>query len=107
MLEMLLGHEVFTNLWCLPYDHLHDDEAFPRRRRRDRAPGQARLDAVRAVCRRRCACSWRALDLEPARRATVNEPCEAAYFDLVLPNAEGGVSEELRLTYDSTRRSFL
>ena len=28
MLEMLLGHEVFTNLWCPPYDHLHDDEAF-------------------------------------------------------------------------------
>ena len=31
------------------------------------------------------------LDLEPARRATVDQLCEAAYFDLVLPNAEGGV----------------
>ena len=36
------------------------------------------------------------LDLEPARRATVDQLCEAAYFDLVLPNAEGGARKKAR-----------
>ncbi len=105
MLEMLLGHEVFTNLWCPPYDHLHDDEAF-----RDAVSEtvlQVKLGSTQ------CAPSpalrmlvEQLLDLEPARRATVDQLCEAAYFDLVLPNAEGGARKLLRLTYDSARRSF-
>ena len=71
------------------YDHLHDDEAF-----RD-AVGETVLQVKLGSTQ--CAPSpalrmlvEQLLDLEPARRATVDQLCEAAYFDLVLPNAEGG-----------------
>ena len=87
------------------YDHLHDDEAF-----RD-AVGETVLQVKLGSTQ--CAPSpalrmlvEQLLDLEPARRATVDQLCEAAYFDLVLSNAEGGARKLLRLTYDSTRRSF-
>ena len=103
MLEMLLGHEVFTNLWCPPYDHLHDDEAF-----RD-AVGETVLQVKLGSTQ--CAPSpalrmlvEQLLELDPARRATIDQLCEATYFDLLLK--EGGQHKLLRLTYDSTRRSF-
>ena len=105
MLEMLLGHEVFTNLWCPPYDHLHDDEAF-----RD-AVGETVLQVKLGSTQ--CAPSpalrmlvEQLLDLEPARRATVDQLCEAAYFDLVLPNAEGARGSCCGSPTTRARRSF-
>ena len=90
-------------MWCPPYDHLHDDDAF-----RDAvaetvlqvklgstqcAPSQALRMLVEQL-----------LDLDPMRRATIDRLCETTYFVLMLK--EGGSSKLLRLTYDSARQSF-
>ncbi|EGB03899.1 hypothetical protein AURANDRAFT_13865, partial [Aureococcus anophagefferens] len=81
MVEMLLGHRAFDSLWCPPYEHLHDVSAFSRGIRE--AVSRAKLgsaetppsEPVRRLLEM-------LLQVEPERRANVEEVCGAKWFDL-------------------------
>ncbi|KAK7239765.1 protein kinase [Aureococcus anophagefferens] len=105
MVEMLLGHRAFDSLWCPPYEHLHDVSAFSRGIRE--AVSRAKLgsaetppsEPVRRLLEM-------LLQVEPERRANVEEVCGAKWFDLLKATANGAM-QLLRLTFDrGDRPSF-
>lgn len=104
MVEMLLGHREFDNLWCPPYEHLHDVNAFScgiaeavSRVKLGSADGPP-SDHVHKLLEQ-------LLQVEPERRATIQEVCNARWFDL-LKSTPGGAMQILRLTFDRDRLSF-
>ncbi|KAH8053976.1 protein kinase [Aureococcus anophagefferens] len=90
MVEMLLGHRAFDSLWCPPYEHLHDVSAFSRGIRE--AVSRAKLgsaetppsEPVRRLLEM-------LLQVEPERRANVEEVCGAKWFDLLKATANGAM----------------
>lgn len=101
MVEMLLGHKSFDELWCTPYEQLSDVDAFAN------GVGLAKTriqfgfleppsDPVRTLLDQ-------LLQIEPENRATIEQVCSAKWFELLRVNSDG-YSQMLRLTFD--RSSF-
>mmetsp|Transcript_3242 Transcript_3242/g.10049 ORF Transcript_3242/g.10049 Transcript_3242/m.10049 type:complete len:452 (-) Transcript_3242:740-2095(-) len=105
MVEMFLGHKNFDALWCPPYEHLSDVAAFSQ-------------GVVAAVGRVKLGCHEppsepvrklldQLLQIEPERRATIEQVCSAKWFELLRVTKEG-YTQLLRLTFDrdAPRNSF-
>lgn len=105
MVEMLLGHRNFDALWCPPYEqHLNDVDNFA-------------ASLITAVARVKRGCSEppseavrklldQMLQIEPERRATIQDICSAKFFELLRVTPEGYM-QLLRLTFDrESRGSF-
>lgn len=105
MVEMLLGHRNFDALWCPPYEqHLNDVEAFAASlitsvARVKRGCHEPPSEAVRKLLDQM-------LQIEPERRATIQDICSAKFFELLRVTPEG-YTQLLRLTFDrDSRASF-
>lgn len=101
MVEMLLGHQNFDTLWCTPYEQLSDVDAFASgvghaKERIQFGFYEPPSDPVRTLLDQ-------LLQVEPERRATIEQVCSAKWFELLRVNSEG-YSQMLRLTFD--RSSF-
>ena len=103
MLEMLLGHAAFSQVWCPPYDQLKNDDKF-------RAAIHVAVQEVKAGCTE-CTPSPlyllldKILELQPYRRISIEDVCQMEYFDL-MQTSPNGHSKMLRMTYDKMRQSF-
>ena len=103
MLEMLLGHAAFSQVWCPPYDQLKNDDKF-------RAAIHVAVQEVKAGCTE-CTPSPlyllldKILELQPYRRISIEDVCQMEYFDL-MQTSPNGHSKMLRMTYDKLRQSF-
>ena len=103
MLEMLLGHAAFSQVWCPPYDQLKNDDKF-------RSAIHVAVQEVKAGCTE-CTRSPlyllldKILELQPYRRMSIEDVCQMEYFDL-MQTSPNGHSKMLRMTYDKMRRSF-
>jgi len=103
MLEMLLGHAAFSQVWCPPYDQLKNDDKF-------RSAIHVAVQEVKAGCTE-CAPSPlyllldKILELQPYRRMSIEDVCQMEYFDL-MQTSPNGHTKMLRMTYDKMRRSF-
>ena len=96
--EMYLGHRNFDALWCPPYEHLHDVHAFSSgiedsvARVKLGASNGPPSDPVRRLFDQ-------LLQVEPEKRASIDEICSASWFDL-LRSTPDGLTQFLRLTFD-------
>merc|ERR1712100_1005206 len=104
MLEMLLGHAAFSQVWCPPYDQLKNDDKF-------RSAIHVAVQEVKAGCTE-CTPSPlyllldKILELQPYRRMSIEDVCQMEYFDL-MQTSPNGHSKMLRMTYDKMRRSLV
>lgn len=104
MVEMLLGHRSFDALWCPPYEHLHDVSTFSCgiceavHRIKLGSIETPPSEPVRKLLEM-------LLQVEPERRASIDEVCSAKWFDL-LKATPNGAMQLLRLTFDRERASF-
>ncbi|KAH8050285.1 protein kinase [Aureococcus anophagefferens] len=105
MVEMLLGHRAFDSLWCPPYEHLHDVSAFSCGI--CEAVSRVKLGSVETPPSEPVRKLLEMLlQVEPERRANVEEVCGAKWFDLLKATANGAM-QLLRLTFDrGDRPSF-
>lgn len=103
MVEMFLGHKFFDSLWCPPYEYLSDVEAFST----GIASAVARVklgsheppsEPVRKLFDQ-------LLQVEPERRASIDQICSAKWFELLRVSPEG-YTQLLRLTFDRESRAF-
>lgn len=97
LVEMMLGHAQFDRLWCPPYDHLTDVQKF----------SNAVCTAVSRVKLGSMASPpsepisrllEQLLQVEPGRRANVEQICAAPWFGLLKSDPSGAMSM-LRLTF--------
>jgi serine/threonine protein kinase len=124
VLECVLGHRAFDDLWCPPYDDLKDPNAF--RDAVDAAVGRVKLGGPNGpLPPKLSSLVSNLLRVDPKIRpprcfnvtrpttnlpvhvhpgATVTDMCSRPEFDLMRPDKDGCMSM-LRLTYDHTRMS--
>ena len=103
MLEMLLGHEVFANVWFPAYDDLSESEF-----RTNVTETLQQLRDVKAECpstRTLPILVDQLLHMDPNKRSPIGKVCETEYFGL-LTTTTNGMKKMLRLTYDQARASF-
>lgn len=100
MLEMLIGHSAFSNLWAPPYELMADLESF------QAAIGEAvgRIKHGTTHSEPSLALSMLVndlLEIDPEKRSPVEKLCETDYFDLYTSEKAGGKRKLLRLTFAS------
>ncbi|KAJ8602812.1 hypothetical protein CTAYLR_002585 [Chrysophaeum taylorii] len=100
MVEMLLGHRYFDDLWCPPYEHLGDCDSFSRGIRD--AVARVKLGCAEPPSEPVRKLLDQLLQVEPERRATIEHLCSAKWFELLRVTPEGCTSI-LRLTFDRDR----
>ena len=103
MVEMFLGHRMFEQMWCPPYEHLHEVKDFSVAI--VEAVVRAKLGTVASPPSEPVRNMFNLLlQVEPERRASIDTVCKASWFEL-LKLTEDGKFQLLRLTMDQGRNS--